>query len=163
MPALKWLVFKYNLGCVCVNLVGGKKPQVLSLSSFSFPNHSYRAKHTKALIGEVVLSYANLSNVKYSTKNKPLTVCTCWNLYLWMDLWHDWLAFWGQHLCSWVNCILGIGADIRVLTQKHIFFFPWFCLYLFPAENDCRKRYSVCSQRLSALYDQEQPLHLLQE
>lgn len=77
MPALKWLVFKYNLGCVCVNLVGGKKPQVLSLSSFSFPNHSYRAKHTKALIGEVVLSYANLSNVKYSTKNKPLTVCTC--------------------------------------------------------------------------------------
>lgn len=59
MPVLKWLVFKHNLGCVCANLVGGKK-QVLSLSSFSFPNHSYRAKHTKALIEEVALSYANL-------------------------------------------------------------------------------------------------------
>lgn len=70
------------------------------------------------------------SNVKNSTKNKPLTVCTCWNSYLWIDLWHGWLAFWGQNLCSWVNCILGIGADIRLLTHKLIFFF--FCFaYVF--------------------------------
>lgn len=61
------------------------------------------------------------SNVKNSTKYKPLTVCTCWNSYFWVDLWHGWLSFWGQNLCSWVS---GIGADIRVLTQKQrIFFF----------------------------------------
>lgn len=71
------------------------------------------------------------SNVKNSTKNKPLTVCTCWNSYFWVDLWHGWLSFWGQNLCSWVNCISGIGADIRVLTQKQrIFFSPGFtCIY----------------------------------
>lgn len=70
------------------------------------------------------------SNVKNSTKNKPLTVCTCWNSYLWIDLWHGWLAFWGQNLCSWVNCILGIGADIRLLTHKLIFF-VLFCLCIY--------------------------------
>lgn len=63
------------------------------------------------------------STVKDSTKNKPLTVCTCWNSCLWIDLWHGWLTFWGQNLCSWVNCILRIAADVRVLTQKQIFFF----------------------------------------
>lgn len=69
------------------------------------------------------------SNVKDSTKNKPLTVCTCWNSYLWIDLWHGWLAFWGQNLCSWVNGILGIAANVSVLTQKQIFFPGFTCIY----------------------------------
>lgn len=77
------------------------------------------------------------SNVKNSTKNKPLTVRTCWNSYLWIDLWHSWLSFWGQNLGSWVNCILGICADIRVLLSdiRDFLFSGFTCIYFLLQEK----------------------------
>lgn len=62
------------------------------------------------------------SNIKNSARNKPLTLCMCWNPCLWIEPWYGWLCFWVQNLSSWGHCSSQTGADIRLLVWEQIYF-----------------------------------------